>query len=260
MADETRPVVGRAWHPISQRPIVGAPVIFTLSGSFTPATQYLATSVTVYTESDGTFTAALWPNEEGDQASTWTCQLPDGTDPFSFSFAYDDGSEVELSALRAAGGDASDPQNESILTNLRALATTTAATAAATALTAPLADVAAAAAAATTAAADAEAAITVVVNAQTGTAYTLALSDVDRLITLSNAAAITLTIPSHSSVAWPVGRAVSLQQIGAGQVTVAAGVGVTLYTTGTKLRTQWSAATLIQTAQDVWTLIGDVTA
>lgn len=97
-------------------------------------------------------------------------------------------------------------------------------------------------------------------NAQTGTTYTLVLTDNGRLVTLSNAAAITLTVPLNSSVAFATGAVINIQQIGAGQVTVAGAAGVTLNGTGTKTRAQWSAASLIKTATDTWTLIGDITA
>ena len=97
-------------------------------------------------------------------------------------------------------------------------------------------------------------------NAQTGTTYTLVLTDNGRLVTLSNAAAITLTVPLNSSVAFATGAVVNIQQIGAGQVTVAGAAGVTVTGTGTKLRTQYSAAALVKTGTDSWTLIGDLSA
>jgi hypothetical protein len=86
----------------------------------------------------------------------------------------------------------------------------------------------------------------------------LVLTDNGRLVTLSNAAAITLTVPLNSSVAFATGAVVNIQQIGAGQVTVAGDAGVTVNGTGTKTRTQWSAASLIKTATNTWTLIGDL--
>ncbi len=96
-------------------------------------------------------------------------------------------------------------------------------------------------------------------NAQTGTTYTLALTDNGRLVTLDNASAITVTVPTNASVAFATGAIINLQQIGAGQVTVAGAGGVTLNATGTKTRAQWSAASLVKTATDTWTLIGDIT-
>jgi hypothetical protein len=98
----------------------------------------------------------------------------------------------------------------------------------------------------------------ITLNAQTGTTYTLVLTDNGRLVTLNNAAAITLTVPLNATVAFATGAIINLQQIGAGQVTVAGAAGVTLNGTGTKTRAQWSAASLVKTATDTWTLIGDI--
>lgn len=92
-------------------------------------------------------------------------------------------------------------------------------------------------------------------NAQTGTTYTLQASDVNKLVTLSNAAATTVTIPNG---VFTTGQQINLQQIGAGQVTIA-NDGTTSFTgTGTKLRTQYSAATLICTGSNTFTLLGDL--
>jgi len=94
-----------------------------------------------------------------------------------------------------------------------------------------------------------------VLNAQTGTTYTLVAADVNKLVTLSNASAITVTIPNGVFTA---GQEINLQQIGAGQVTIQ-GDGTTTFTgTGTKLRAQYSAATLVCTASNTFTLIGDL--
>ena len=98
-------------------------------------------------------------------------------------------------------------------------------------------------------------------NAQTGTTYTLALTDsYNTVVTLSNSSAIAVTIPNSSSVLFPVGSQIQLNQINTGQVTISGASGVTLNgTPGYKLRAQWSFATLICTATNVWLLVGDVT-
>ena len=95
-------------------------------------------------------------------------------------------------------------------------------------------------------------------NAQTGTTYTLVLSDKNKLVTLDNASAITLTVPANSTAAFATGAQVNIQQINAGQVTVTGAAGVTINGTGTKTRAQWSAATLVKTATNTWTMIGDI--
>jgi hypothetical protein len=97
-------------------------------------------------------------------------------------------------------------------------------------------------------------------NAQSGTSYTLALSDAFGLVTLSNAAAITLTVPTNASVAFPVGYYVDLLQLGAGQVTVAAAGGVTLRnTSGLKIADQYGIATALKIGTDEWVVFGGLT-
>ena len=100
-------------------------------------------------------------------------------------------------------------------------------------------------------------------NAQTGTTYTLVLTDNGRLVTLSNAAAITLTVPLNATVAYATGAIINVQQIGAGQVTIQGASGVTITSTGAtattpKTRAQYSAASIIKTGTDSWTVIGDI--
>lgn len=92
-------------------------------------------------------------------------------------------------------------------------------------------------------------------NAQTGTTYTIQASDLNKLVTLDNASGITLTIPNG---VFTTGQTVNIQQIGAGQVTIA-NDGTTTYTgTGTKLRAQYSAASIICTGTNTFTVIGDL--
>lgn len=95
------------------------------------------------------------------------------------------------------------------------------------------------------------------VNAQTGTSYVLVLSDAGKLVTMNNAAASTLTIPPQSSVAWPDPVTIAVAQLGAGQVTIVAGLGVTLRSNpGLKIATQYQSATLTRIASDEWLVMG----
>lgn len=103
----------------------------------------------------------------------------------------------------------------------------------------------------------------VTLNAQTGTTYTTVLADNGKLVTLSNASPITLTVPLNSSVAYATGAIINVQQIGAGQVTIEGASGVTLTSTGATAtapvtRAQYSAASIIKTGTDSWTVIGDI--
>lgn len=97
-------------------------------------------------------------------------------------------------------------------------------------------------------------------NAQTGTTYTLVAADLGKLVTLSNASGITLTVPPS---VFTSGNQIHIQQIGAGQVTLAQGAGVTITSTGAtasapKLRAQYSAATIICTGSNTFTVLGDL--
>jgi hypothetical protein len=92
------------------------------------------------------------------------------------------------------------------------------------------------------------------INAQTGTTYTLVLTDAGGLCTLSNASAITLTVPTNASVAFPTGSIVSLLNLGAGTVTVTPAGGVTVNGPTMLIGTNESAS-LIKTATNTWSLV-----
>ena len=97
-------------------------------------------------------------------------------------------------------------------------------------------------------------------NSQTGTTYTLAAGDVNKLVTASNASAITVTVPPS---VYSANDVVNVQQTGAGQITFAQGSGVTITSNGAtstspKLRTQYSAASVICTASNTFTIVGDL--
>lgn len=98
------------------------------------------------------------------------------------------------------------------------------------------------------------------INAQTGTTYTLALTDVAKIVTLSNASAITLTVPAESSVAWPAGTTIVLVALGAGTVTVTAGGGVTINSANAAvdIGAQYGAVTLVKYGTDTWLLFGNL--
>jgi hypothetical protein len=107
--------------------------------------------------------------------------------------------------------------------------------------------------------------INLALNAQTGTTYTFVLTDNGRLVTASNAAAQTYSIPTNASVAYPIGTQINIIQIGAGQVTINAVTSgtTTISSTGAtstapKLRAQFSSATCIKANTDLWYVVGDI--
>jgi hypothetical protein len=102
----------------------------------------------------------------------------------------------------------------------------------------------------------------IALNAQTGTTYTLVLGDDGDLVTCDNASSIALTVPPNSSVAFGIGTQVNIMQLGAGQVTITAGSGVTLRSEGSKLKTkgQYAVATCCKIATDTWVVVGNLSA
>ena len=98
-----------------------------------------------------------------------------------------------------------------------------------------------------------------VINAQVGTTYTLVAADLGKLITCTNAGAITLTVPANATVAFPIGAEVRIMQGGAGAVTVATGGTPTLRSRGALLATngQYAKVNLTKIATDEWLVDGD---
>ena len=98
-------------------------------------------------------------------------------------------------------------------------------------------------------------------NNQTGTAYTLALSDAEATVEMENASANTLTIPAEASVDFPVGTRIWVNQTGAGTTTIAADTGVTLNGTSAgsgDISAQWGGVLLYKRASDEWVVSGDI--
>ena len=97
-------------------------------------------------------------------------------------------------------------------------------------------------------------------NAQTGTSYTLVLTDVAKVVSLTNAAAITLTVPTNASVAFQVGTQILLYQGGAGQVTISS--SATIRSQGNKLKMydQYAVAGLLKVGTDEWVAFGNLLA
>lgn len=90
--------------------------------------------------------------------------------------------------------------------------------------------------------------------------YTLVLGDGGSMVRQNVATANNVTVPLNASVAFPVGTQITIENTGAGQVTIVPTGGVTINSAGgaLKLRVQFSAATLIKTATDTWSLSGDI--
>ena len=101
----------------------------------------------------------------------------------------------------------------------------------------------------------------VVQNSRTAS-YTLVLSDSGKVIEMNVASANTLTVPPNSSVAFPIGTLIAVDQMGAGQTTIVPGSGVTIRSGANlaKMKSQYSSVSLRKRATDEWVLVGDLVA
>jgi hypothetical protein len=97
------------------------------------------------------------------------------------------------------------------------------------------------------------------INAKTAN-YSLVAGDVNKLITMSDAGTLTLTVPNGVFTA---GQQINVQRIGAGAVQIRSDGTSVLTSTGATstapdLRVQFSAATIICTSSNNFTVIGDL--
>jgi len=91
-------------------------------------------------------------------------------------------------------------------------------------------------------------------NAITTVTYTAVLLDAGKTVTLSNASAVTLTIPAQASVAWAANTQLNFLNIGAGTVTIVPAATVTINGTPLTLTTS-QGGSLVRTASNTWTFI-----
>jgi len=100
---------------------------------------------------------------------------------------------------------------------------------------------------------------TVTANRQTAS-YGLVLADAGLVVEMNVAGGNNLTVPLNATQAFAVGTVIELFQYGAGQTTVVATGGVTIRSSGGKLKLtgQYSGASLRKIATDEWQLSGDI--
>jgi hypothetical protein len=99
-----------------------------------------------------------------------------------------------------------------------------------------------------------------VVSTETGTSYTADIDDANAYIRFTSGSAIGFTIPPNSSVAFPVGTVIEVEQGGAGALSFVAGSGVTLNSRSSDLTLagQYAVAFAKKVATDTWTVNGDL--
>ena len=97
-------------------------------------------------------------------------------------------------------------------------------------------------------------------NNQTGTTYTLVLTDADnKTVTMTNAAANVVTIPLNASVAFPIGTKIPVMQYGAGVTTSTGDTGVTVNNVSAgsvAASSQFNGMLLHKIGTDTWAVSG----
>jgi hypothetical protein len=89
--------------------------------------------------------------------------------------------------------------------------------------------------------------------------YTAVLADAGKLLRFTNSSTVNFVIPTNDAEAFEVGQRIDLTQYGTGLVEVLGDTGVTVRATPTsKLRAQYSVASVIKIATNEWLLAGDL--
>jgi len=99
------------------------------------------------------------------------------------------------------------------------------------------------------------------INEQTETSYTLVLDDRGKMVRLTNADGITLTVPDNDSVEFPIGTEIIIMQGGEGQITIEGDTSSVIRSEGGDDKTagQYAGAFLTKIDTDEWLLEGNIT-
>lgn len=103
------------------------------------------------------------------------------------------------------------------------------------------------------------------IRSQSGTSYTFVLADGmsnggNPEVHFTSGSAVSVTIPTNASVAFPVGEQIDACQLGAGKVTFSGSVTINSKDSNKAIGAQYVCVTLKKTATDTWLLIGDLIA
>lgn len=96
------------------------------------------------------------------------------------------------------------------------------------------------------------------INTQTGSSYTLALSDANGIVEMNNTSANTIIVPLDSSVNFTDKTCVTVVQFGTGQTTIQPAVGVTIHSAGDILTVpgEKKSVVLYRRGTNDWMLLG----
>jgi len=92
-------------------------------------------------------------------------------------------------------------------------------------------------------------------------AYAFVLADAGKMVRGNNGSSMNYTLPANASVAFPVGTAIVVRNVGAGTISIVPASGVTIElaggaTTGTVALAQYGLATMIQESANHWVVSG----
>lgn len=92
-------------------------------------------------------------------------------------------------------------------------------------------------------------------------AYTLLLSDANKIIEMDAVTATNVTIPTDATASYPIGTMITILQYNVGQVSIVAANGVTILSSSNRLKLagQYSLCTIIKKSTNQWYLSGDLT-
>ena len=90
--------------------------------------------------------------------------------------------------------------------------------------------------------------------------YTLVLTDAGKVIEINSGSSENVTIPPNSGVAFPTGTQIVVVRLGAGDVVIVEGSGVTTRSDGdkAKISTQYSSCVLIKHETNEWYILGNL--
>ena len=93
-------------------------------------------------------------------------------------------------------------------------------------------------------------------NVQTGS-YTLQLSDINKIVAVNNSSSVTVTVPSNSTAAFPLGTVINIYAMTNNNVVIGSEVGVTVRNSGI-ISTQYTEISLRKRDTNEWVLSGNV--
>jgi hypothetical protein len=87
--------------------------------------------------------------------------------------------------------------------------------------------------------------------------YTLQLTDKNSFIKMNSTTAVTVTIPTNASVAFPIGTKIAIMKYGTGDVTIVGATGVTLRDPNNQatITTQYDVRVIVKIGTNEWVVV-----